>query len=224
MSLSRISLIGTILLAIVTLVLSGAMSGWDLSSDPGANGYARSIFALYFADNAGELSFLAGEAGEARRAALMRVQSIDMYYPFAYAGMAICFFLALGLRGVKLAWLGLVVAALAIGADLAENEVANRILADLAAGADPTDRLDAMHGHTWIKWGFIGGYAAILAAIMLLARRRFLALFPGLAAAALFGAWFSGDEPEYFNWAYQVLIPFMLTFPAAAVIYLREGE
>ncbi len=224
MSISRLCLWATILFAVFTLLMSGAMSGWDLTGDPGANGYARSIFALYFAQDLDQLAFLAGDENAARRAELMRVQALDMYYPFIYAGMAMLFFAGIGLRGVKLAWLGLILAAAAIGADLAENEVANRVLADLEAGADPTERLDALWGHSWIKWGFIGAYAAVMAAIMILDRRRLLAIFPLLAAFGVLASWLQGGAPDYFNWAYQLLVPFMLTFPVAAWIYKGEAD
>lgn len=224
MSVSRLCLIATLVFAIATLVMSGAMSGWDLTSDPGANGYSRSIFALYFAQDSDALEFVTGAAGADRRGTLIAVQELDTYYPFIYAGMAMLFFAALGLRGTRLAWIGVALAGLAIGADLAENEVANRVLADLEAGADPTERLDALWGHTWIKWGFIAAYAGWMAILMVLAKRRLLAVFPALAAAAMAGAWLQGGAPNYFNWAYQLLIPFMLSFPAAAMIYLREPE
>lgn len=221
MSIPRYGFYLTILLAIVTLGISGAMSLGALVDDPGANGYARSIFALYFSRDLTDLAFLSGAEGAPMRAELMRIQALDLYYPLAYGGMAFVFFASLGLRGVKLAWVGVILAALAIGADLAENEVANRILADLEAGADPTERLDAMWGHTWIKWGFIAGYAAVMGAIMVLARRRLLAVFPILAAGGAAAAYVSAADPLVFNWAYQLLIPFMLSIPVAAFMYSR---
>ncbi len=212
----------TILLALVTLVFSGAMANWGQSIDEGANGYARSIFALYFSRDLGDLAFISGADGAAMRAELMRIQVLDHYYPFAYGGMAMVFFAALGLSGTRLAWLGVVLGALAIGADLAENEVANRILADLDEGADPTERLDAMWGHSWIKWGFIGAYAAWMGVLMLMQRRRLLAVFPMFAVVGSVAAYVTAADPAVFNWAYQLLIPFMLTFPVAAIIFLRE--
>lgn len=215
----------TIILALVTLGFA-AMIGQPGPLPEGAdlNGYQRPLFALYFSTSIEDLAFLSGEEAAALRQHIMGIQQLDTWFPVAYGGMAMAFFFGLGLRGAKLAWLGLVLAALTIGADWAENEVANRILADLDSGADPTERLDAMWGHTWIKWGAIGAYAAVMAGIMALARRRLLAVFPALAAFGIAASWFTQADPAVFNWANQLLVPFMLTFPAAAVMYLRAKD
>ena len=215
----------TIILTLVTLGFA-AMMGQPAPVPPGTdfNGYQRPLFALYFATSLEDLAFLSGEPAAALRQHLMTLQQLDTWFPVAYAGMAMAFFFGVGLRGTKLAWLGLALAALTIGADWAENEVANRILADLDAGVGPTERLDAMWGHTWIKWGAIGAYAAVLAGSMALARRRLLAVFPALAAFGIAASWFTQADPAVFNWANQLLVPFMLTFPAAAVMYLRAND
>lgn len=221
----RIALFLTIVLTVVTLGFAGLMGQpGPMQAEADLNGFQRPLFALYFATSIDDLAFIAGSENAPLREHLMHLQALDRWFPLAYGGMAIAFFFALGMRGAKLAWLGLALAAATIGADWAENEVANRILADLDAGADPTERLDAMWGHTWIKWGAIAGYAAVLAMIMALARRRLLAVFPALAAFGVGASYFSSADPAVFNWANQLLVPFMLTFPVAAVMYLRAKD
>ena len=215
----------TVVFALVTLGFAAFMGqAGPVQADTELNGFNKPIFALYFSTSPEDLAFIAGAEGAALRQHLMGIQVLDTWFPLAYGGMAMVFFFALGVRGTRLAWLGFVIAALAIGADWAENEVANRILADLEAGADPTERLDAMAGHTWVKWGAIAAYAAVMAVIMGLARRRLLAIFPALAAFGLAASYATGPDPEVFNWANQLLVPFMLTFPVAAVMYLRAKD
>lgn len=223
--MARLGLFLTIALTVVTLVFAGLMGQpGPLQAEADLNGFQRPLFALYFATSIADLAFIAGPENAALREHLMHLQALDKWFPLAYGGMAMAFFFALGVRGAKLAWLGLALAAATIGADWAENEVANRILADLDAGEDPTARLDAMWGHTWIKWGAIAGYAAVLAAIMALARRRLLAIFPALAAFGIGASYVAQADPAVFNWANQLLVPFMLTFPVAAVMYLRAKD
>ena len=138
--------------------------------------------------------------------------------------MAAMFFLALGLRnpGRWLAWAGLVVAVVTIGADWAENRVIWRLLTELSAGDEPRARLlAALQGHTWIKWALIGLYAALFSVLMWQDKRRLLAI-PGIVAAlAIAATWLSGSNGQVAEIMGTLLIPFMLTFPLAAVMYLR---
>ncbi|WP_412546121.1 hypothetical protein [Maricaulis sp. MIT060901] len=258
----------TIILAVVTLGFAGLMGQpGPLQPDTDLNGFQRPIFALYFATSLNDLHFITGAEGAALRQHLMRLQAIDTWFPLAYGGMAMAFFLALGVRGSRAAWLGLGLAAFTIGADWAENDAANRVLAGMEpvvceqlAGApagqelcltldsqsmgsgphvNPDDVYSAGQQHrehvvgealadlgllTWIKWGAIALYAAVFGAIMALAGRKLLAAFPILAAFGVAASWSSGADPAVFNWANQLLVPFMLTFPVAAVMYLRAKD
>ena len=225
MRASNLAFITAIMLAVATLmfpVLFGSPP--DLGAAPMASGFATPILALEFARSLDDLAFLRGEGADALREFLVNTQSLDRFFPFAYAGMAAAFFLALGLRrpGRWLAWRALAVAVVTIGADLMENAVINRILAALAAGEEPTARLlSALYGHTWIKWGLIGIYAALFAALMVGDRRILLAIPGAVAAAAIAVTWLMGSQGQVAEIMSKLLIPFMLTFPVAAVMYLR---
>tara|TARA_R110000868_G_scaffold56830_2_gene176057 strand:+ start:5843 stop:6553 length:711 start_codon:yes stop_codon:yes gene_type:complete len=226
MRASNLAFIAAILLAVATLIFPVLFgSPPPLGEDGLAAGFSTPILALEFARSLDELAFLRGDAGAAMREFLVQTQSLDRFFPFAYAGMAAMFFLGLGLRRPRrwLTWAALAVAVLTIGADLMENVVINRILAAFAAGDEPTTRLlSALHGHTWIKWGFISIYAAMFACLMWCDKRILLAI-PGLvAAAAIAATWLSGSSGQIAEIMGKLLIPFMLTFPLAAVMYLRE--
>jgi len=217
--------IAVIAAAIATLIfplLFGAAP--DLGSAPMAAGFTTPILALEFARSAGDLAFLRGDVAETLRAFLVNTQSLDRFFPLAYAGMAALFFLALGLRHPArwLAWAALAVAAVTIGADWAENAVINRVLDAISAGEEPqAGLLAALQGHTWIKWGLIGLYAALFSLLMWRDKRRLLAI-PGIVAAlAIAATWLSGSSGEVAEIMSLLLIPFMLTFPLAAVLYLR---
>ena len=111
----------------------------------------------------------------------------------------------------------------AIPADYMENRVINRILADLAMGADPAERLDALAAHTWMKWGAIGVYAALMAVLLWVRGHRLLAIPGAIGALAVAMAAVSGSA----GWAAELMalamIPFMLAFPvAAAMMLLRK--
>jgi len=189
-----------------------------------ADGFVTPILALEFARSTADLAFLQGEGADALRGFLFDTQSLDRFFPIAYAGMAAMFFLALGLRnpGRWLAWAGLVVAVVTIGADWAENRVIWRLLTELSAGDEPRARLlAALQGHTWIKWALIGLYAALFSVLMWQDKRRLLAI-PGIVAAlAIAATWLSGSNGQVAEIMGTLLIPFMLTFPLAAVMYLR---
>lgn len=221
MTLQRLCFLLTLVATVITLTFAFLMqSGAPESLPESVNGFNRPIFAVYFARSLEDLAFITGPQAADIRTWMHGIQALDTWFPLAYGGMAIVFFAALGLRGKRLAFLGIVLAAAAIGADWAENEVANRILADLDAGADPTERLDAMWGHTWIKWGFIAAYAALMSVLMGLDRRPLLAILPGAAAIALAASWLTGADPAVFRVANILLVLFMLIFPIAAGMYL----
>ena len=225
MRISNLAFIAAIAGAIATLVfpiLFGAPP--EPGAAPMADGFVTPILALEFARSADELAFVQGEGAAALRAFLVHTQSLDRFFPLAYAGMAAMFFLALGLRrpGRWLAWAALAVALVAIGADWAENRVIGRLLAELAAGDEPRARLlAALHGHTWIKWGLIGLYAALFSVLMWQDKRRLLAIPGAVAALAIAVTWISGSNGQVAEIMAALLIPFMLTFPLAALMYLR---
>ncbi len=215
----------TLLGAAVTLIFVGLMQAGAPESLPAnVNGYDRPIFAVYFARSIEDLAFITGPGAAAIREWIQGIQALDTWFPLAYGGMAIAFFAGLGLRGRKLAFLGVLLAAGAIGADWAENEVANRILADLDAGRDPSAELDAMWRHTWMKWGLIGAYSGVLSYLLATDSRRPLAIFPGLAAIAFLVTYVTGAHPDAFRVTNYLLTAFMLTFPVAAIFYLRAPD
>jgi hypothetical protein len=215
----------TLIGALVTLVFSGLMQAGAPESLPASvNGFDRPIFAVYFARSFDDLAFIAGPGAAAIREWMHGIQALDTWFPLAYGGMGMAFFAGLGFRGRKLAFLGVILAAGAIGADWAENEVANRILADLDAGRDPSDSLDAMWGHTWLKWGLIAAYSAFLSFLLASDGRRLLAIIPGLAAIAFLATYITGANPDVFRVTNYLLVAFMLTFPVAAVFYLRAPK
>lgn len=225
MSLSRIFLLLCLALTVAALGLAYLMGQ---PAPAGAtdlpNGHERAIFALYFAQSLDDLAFIAGEEGAALRDYLVEVQSLDMYFPFAFAGLAACLFAALGLRGVHLAWLGSLAALFVIGADLAENEVANRVLADLSAGEDPTERLDALNSHSWIKWWAIAGYMVWMSLVLWFEKRRILALIPVLGAVPIVIGWLTQPDGSVMAMTYPLLVVAMLSFPVIAIVYLRAGK
>ncbi|WP_417481633.1 hypothetical protein [Maricaulis sp.] len=228
MRISKLAFITAIAGAVATLVFPILFgSPPDLGAAPMADGFVTPILALEFARSAADLAFLQGEGAEALRGFLVHTQSLDRFFPLAYAGMAAMFFLALGLRnpGRWLAWAALAVALVTIGADWAENAVMNRLLAELGAGAEPrANLLAALHGHTWIKWGLIGLYAALFSVLMWQDKRRLLAIPGVVAALAIAVTWLSGSNGQVVEIMSTLLIPFMLTFPLAAVMYLRGNS
>ncbi|MHA6289612.1 hypothetical protein [Maricaulis sp. CAU 1757] len=253
-----------LLFALATLVLVYLMSLPPPPPGAGAMvaGFQSPMLALEFARGAGDLLFLEGEAGAPLREWLMRVQRLDVYFPVAYAGMAILFFIGLTLKGRRLALVGALLALMTIPADWQENRAIDAILAELhnpvcteeTRPADPDAHVSlfeclpegALDGaspeitaaafafdsfvplhvellkhDTWVKWGLIALYAAVMAVVMWLEKRRLLALPPALAALAIGATWLSGGAGQVAEVMGLLLIPFMLTFPVAAVMYLR---
>ena len=225
MTTDRWMFVLTILGALVTLVFAGLMQAGAPEGLPASiNGFDRPIFAVYFARSIEDLAFITGPETAAIRAWIQGIQALDTWFPLAYGGMGMAFFAGLGLRGRKLAFLGVILAAAAIGADWAENVVANRILAELDAGGDPTALLAAMWGHTWIKWGLIAAYSAFLSFLLIRDGRRMLAIIPGLTAIAFLATYASGANPDVFRVTNYLLVAFMLTFPVAGVFYLGASD
>ncbi|WP_417483883.1 hypothetical protein [Maricaulis salignorans] len=225
MRTSNLAFIAAIAGAIATMIFPILFgSPPDAGAAPMADGFVTPVLALEFARSAQDLAFLQGEGAASMRAFLVHTQSLDLFFPLAYAGMAAMVFLALGLRnpGRWLAWAALAVAVVTIGADWAENTVMNRLLAELGTGAEPRPGLlAALYGHTWIKWGLIGLYAALFAVLMWQDKRRLLAIPAVVAALAIAATWLSGSNGQLAEIMAALLIPFMLTFPLAALMYLR---
>ena len=89
-------------------------------------------------------------------------------------------------------------------------------------------KVEILRIDTWIKWGLIGAYAAWLALLFFLTKRPFLAIPPSLAALSVGACWVAvstglgaGITAELMS---IVLIPFMLTFPVAAVMYVLRQK
>ena len=85
-------------------------------------------------------------------------------------------------------------------------------------------RVEMLRIDTWIKWGLIAAYAGWLAILFFLSKRPILAIPPSLAALSLGACWIAvmtgigaGMMAELMS---LVLIPFMLTCPVAAVMYV----
>lgn len=225
MTTDRWMFVLTIIGALVTLVFAGLMQAGAPEALPASvNGFDRPIFAIYFARSIEDLAFITGPGNAAIREWIEGIQALDTWFPLAYGGMGMAFFAGLGFRGRKLAFLGVFLIAAAIGADWAENNIANGILADLDAGNDPTSALDAMWGRTWLKWGLIAAYSAFLSYLLLRDGRRILAIIPGLTAIAFLATYASGANPDVFRVTNYLLVAFMLTFPVAAVFYLRASD
>ena len=82
-------------------------------------------------------------------------------------------------------------------------------------------RVEMLKVDTWVKWGLIAAYAALLAVLLWADRKRILAAPPALAALALAATFLSGSNGYVAEIMSLLLIPFMLTFPVAAVMYFR---
>lgn len=83
-------------------------------------------------------------------------------------------------------------------------------------------RIEMLRIDTWIKWGLIAAYAFWMAAMLWMDRRRILAVPAGLGGLAVLATWISGSNGHVAELMAILLIPMMLTFPAAAVMYLRD--
>ncbi len=250
MTPSRWAFVATLVFAAATTVIAVLMNMPPApeGAAPMTDGYATPILALEFARQVSDLRFLMGEEAVALRAWLVRVQFLDWFFPVAYAGMAAAFFLGLALRGNLLALLGVGLALAAIPADWQENAIMNAILHELenpacnedvrlADPAAPVGRaecpdvdafdtilpaqIERLTLDTWVKWGLIAAYGALLAGLFLAEGRRMLAVPPALGALAIAVTWISGSNGYVAEIMGLLLIPFMLTFPVAAVMYLR---
>jgi hypothetical protein len=73
---------------------------------------------------------------------------------------------------------------------------------------------------TWIKWGLIGLYAAFMSILMFRDKRRLLAVPGAVAAVAVAATWLSGSSGVFAELMGLAMIPFMLSFPVAAAMYL----
>lgn len=87
-------------------------------------------------------------------------------------------------------------------------------------------RVEFLQVDTWVKWGLIAAYAGLMSALLWFGGRgvwydwrRFLAVPPALAALSIGATWISGSNGHVAEVMSVLLIPFMLTFPVAAVMY-----
>jgi preprotein translocase subunit SecG len=221
---ARIAYVLSALFAVWTIVLTVQMGGEK--PEPGApliRGYETPILLLEFAGSEADLAFAEGEAGAPLRAELQRVQALDFWFPIAYAGLAAWCFLGLALMGRKLAWPGLVLAIATIPADWAENAVINTMLSQMDDGASAAASLPDLALATWIKWGLIAAYALVFALVLLVDRKRILAV-PALAGGGVILATAVTRGSAVF--AELIMLPlalFFLTILLTAMLYLRES-
>ncbi|WP_421786430.1 hypothetical protein [Hyphobacterium sp.] len=210
--------------AVWTIVLVVLMGG--NSPEPAApitRGFETPILALEFAEEEADLAFIAGDAGAPLRAELRRVQTLDVWFPIAYAGLAAWCFAGLGLTGRRIAWPGALLAAATIPADWAENAVINEILLRLGEGASVTALLPDLALTTWIKWALIAAYALVFALVMML-EKRFLLSLPALAGGTMI--LLTGITGGRALFAEMITLPlalFFLTILMAAMLYLRAS-
>jgi hypothetical protein len=87
-------------------------------------------------------------------------------------------------------------------------------------------RVEFLQVDTWVKWGLMAAYAALMSVLLWFSGRgvwydwrRFLAVPPALAALAIGATWVSGSNGHAAEIMSVLLIPFMLAFPVAAVMY-----
>lgn len=90
-------------------------------------------------------------------------------------------------------------------------------------------RLEFLRVDTWTKWALIATYAVLLSALLWFTGRpawtewrRWLAVPPALAAFGICLTWITGANGHVAELMNLLLIPFMLTFPAAAVMYFLD--
>ncbi len=83
-------------------------------------------------------------------------------------------------------------------------------------------RIEMLRIDTWIKWGLIGAYAAWMAAMLWMDKRRILSVPAGIGALSVLATFVSGSNGHVAELMSILLIPMMLTFPIAAVMYLRD--
>jgi hypothetical protein len=223
MNFSRWCFVGTLLFAAATIVFTVLFGTPPEPVVPMAEGFKTPMLALEFARGFEDLVFLQGDGAQALREHLQNTQELDRFFPIAYAGMAAVFFLACATSGRAIAWLGVIVAIATIPADWAENVWVDALI--LAANPDFAGEAPGLAGlqlTTWIKWGLIGAYAALLAVLMIRDKRPILAIPGAVAALAILATWLSGSNGQIAEIMSLTLLPFMLTFPVAAVLYLRS--
>ena len=259
MSVSSKAFIASLVFAAASIILVVMFGGEPpAGSAPMAEGFKTPILALEFARSLDDLAFLQGPEAAELRAHLMHVQSLDQYFPIAYAGMAALFFFALVLRGQKLAWIGVALAVATILADWVENSYVDDLIrfsgpfhcVMINGGVPATseehcifdsdvpenvmrfiDRnqryqtiIPDLQISTWIKWGLIASYAAMMALLMFRDKRRILALPSVAASLAIVATYLSGSSGQVAEIMSMTLPFFMFSFPVAAVMYLRTQK
>jgi len=259
MSTSNKAFIASLVFSIASIILVFMFGGEPpAGSAPMAEGFKTPILALEFARSLDDLAFLQGPEAAELRAHLMHVQSLDQYFPIAYAGMAALFFFALVLRGQKLAWIGVALAVATILADWVENSYVDDLIrfsgpfhcVMINGGVPATseehcifdsdvpenvmrfiDRnqryqtiIPDLQISTWIKWGLIAAYGAMMALLMFRDKRRILALPSVAASLAIVATYLSGSSGQVAEIILMTMPAFMLSFPIAAVMYLRSAN
>ncbi|MDG1418089.1 MAG: hypothetical protein P8J78_12550 [Maricaulis sp.] len=184
-----------------------------------AGGFQTPILALEFAKSPEDLAFLQGEGAAELRAALVRMQDLDRYFPIAYAGMAALLFLGLALRGEKLSCAIGERISLATGRSKLDLDEF-RINLEVTRLIVIAPKISTLQLATWIKWGLIGLYAALMSVLVWQDKRRVLAIPGAFAAFAVAATWLSGSSGVVAELMGLALLPFMLSFPVAAAMYL----
>ena len=77
---------------------------------------------------------------------------------------------------------------------------------------------------TWIKWGLIAAYAAMMAVLLWRDNHRILAIPSAAAFIALLATYLSGSSGQVAEIMSMTMPAFMFSFPVAAVMYLRKPE
>ena len=154
------------------------------------NGFTTPILLFEFAQNQEHLAPFSGMSESAK---ILRRQSfeghpVDNIFCFGYGLFGASLFW-LFLKRRRFAWLGVAFAIIAIFGDINENRVLVNITQLLEDQQSALALLPELKVATWIKWGAIGLFQAILGVCFLLEKPRFLALFcfaPGLLLSVAF--------------------------------------
>ncbi|GJL97211.1 MAG: hypothetical protein DHS20C06_10280 [Hyphobacterium sp.] len=222
--LARICFIASVFFAVWTIIVIVQMGGdAPAPGAPMSDGFQTPMIALEFAGSEADLAFLEGENGAELRAELQRVQTLDFWFPIAYAGLAFWFFAGAFFRGQKFAAFGGIIALATIFADWNENAVINAMLASMDEGVAAASYLPDLAAATWIKWLLIAAYALVFSVTLYLTKRPILGL-PGLLAGGLIiAAAIMGGDPVVTERLTIPLALFFLTILLTAMIYLRTS-
>ena len=187
----------TLVWGILTIAFTFYMGSHFPQSANLAEGYKTPIIAFEFAQTPEDLEFLTGpsEQAAAKRAQMINGHKLDMVYPLFYAGMLALGMVALARSGDKLAWLGLLMAALTLPTDIYENIVLNQIVTALERGESVTSHLITLNAATWYKWWAIAAAEAMLAYCLFKENRWVGGALAALSAATITAIKISGTNP-----------------------------